>query len=102
MGAAWLVRRLVASLAIIFAVVTFVFILIHVAPGRPCPENVDRAVCDELTRQFGLDKSLAEQYGRYLVALARGNMGNSYANGRPWRPAIAAPIPSTRQPSGGA
>src|SRR6266568_3025866 len=35
MGAAWLLRRLVASIAIIFAVVTFVFILILAAsPGR--------------------------------------------------------------------
>jgi len=98
-GAAWLLRRLLASVAIVFAVVTFVFILIHVAPGRPCAENIDPAVCDQLTRQFGLDKSIPEQYWRYLVALAHGNMGNSYANGRPVRSAIAdAIIACLRQP----
>ena len=40
MGAAWLLRRLVASVAIIFAVVTFVFILIHAAPGTPCGDGL--------------------------------------------------------------
>ena len=83
-GAAWLLRRLVASVAIIFAVVTFVFILIHLAPGKPCGqvgggEYVDRAVCDRLVQQFGLDKSIPEQYWRYLVALAHGNLGYSFS-----------------------
>jgi peptide/nickel transport system permease protein len=88
-------QRLVASVAIIFAVVTFVFILIHVAPGRPCPENVDPAVCDQLNRQFGLDKSIPEQYWRYVVALAHGNLGNSFTDGRPVRNVIAGTIPFT-------
>src|SRR5438045_1310663 len=102
MGAAWLLRRLVASIAIIFAVVTFVFLLIHAAPGRPCPENLDPAVCDELNRQFGLDKSLPEQYWRYLAALAHGNLGNSFADGRPVRTVIAETIPFTLQLAGAA
>src|SRR5207237_2209724 len=102
MGAAWLLRRLVASIAIIFAVVTFVFLLIHTAPGRLCPENLDPAVCDELNRQFGLDKSLPEQYWRYLAALAHGNLGNSFADGRPVRTVIAGTIPFTLQLAGAA
>ncbi len=101
-GAAWLLRRLVASVAIIFAVVTFVFILIQVAPGRPCPENVAPAVCAERARQFGLDKSIPEQYGRYLVALARGNLGYSFTDGRPVRDVIAGTIPFTLQLAGAA
>src|SRR5439155_695918 len=72
MGAAWLLRRLVASVAIIFAVVTFIFILIHLAPGKPCSENLEPRVCDLLTRQFGLDQPIAVQYWRYLVELIFG------------------------------
>jgi peptide/nickel transport system permease protein len=102
MGAAWLLRRLVASIAIIFAVVTFVFVLIHVAPGRPCPENLDPRVCDEMIRQFGLDKSIPVQYGRYLVALAQGNLGYSFTDGRPVREVIAGTIPFTLQLAGAA
>ncbi|MGE5801119.1 MAG: ABC transporter permease [Gemmatimonadota bacterium] len=98
-GAAWLLRRLVASVAIIVAVVTFVFVLIHLAPGEPCPsdEPVDPTVCLELKRQFGLDQPLPEQYRRYLVALAHGNLGYSFSLRRPVRDALAETIPFTLQ-----
>ena len=98
-GAAWLLRRLVASVAIIFAVVTLVFVLIHLAPGEPCPsdEPVDPTVCLELKRQFGLDQPLPEQYWRYLVALAHGNLGYSFSLRRPVRDALADTIPFTLQ-----
>ena len=102
---AWLVRRLVASLAIIFAVVTFVFILIHVAPGKPCAEidiDADPAVCAALTKQFGLDKPLHVQYWRYLVELAHGNFGYSFSLHRPVRDALAETIPFTLQLAGAA
>ena len=98
-GAAWLLRRLVASVAIIFAVVTLVFVLIHIAPGEPCPsdEPVDPTVCAELKRQFGLDQPLPEQYGRYLAALTHGNLGYSFSLRRPVRDALADTIPFTLQ-----
>ena len=98
-GAAWLLRRLVASVAIIFAVVTLVFVLIHIAPGEPCPsdEPVDPRVCLELKQQFGLDQPLPEQYWRYLAALAQGNLGYSFSLRRPVRDALADTIPFTLQ-----
>lgn len=101
-GAAWLLRRLVASVAIIFAVITLVFILIHIAPGEPCPseEPVDPSVCSELKQQFGLDRPVLEQYGRYLVALAQGNFGYSFSLRRPVRDALAETIPFTLQLAG--
>ena len=105
MTGAWLLRRLVASVAIIFAVVTFVFILIHAAPGKPCggqSENVDPAVCDQLNRQFGLDRPIPEQYWRYIVALSHGNLGYSASLRRPVAEAIVETIPFTLQLAGAA
>ncbi len=106
-GAAWLLRRLVASVAIIFAVVTFVFILIHLAPGKPCGpigggEYQDPIVCAQLVQQFGLNQSIPEQYWLYLVALAHGNFGYSFSLHRPVRDAIADTIPFTLQLAGAA
>jgi peptide/nickel transport system permease protein len=98
----WLLRRVVASVAIIFAVVTFIFILIHVAPGKPCTENLDPHTCDQLTRQFGLDKPLIVQYWRWLVELAHGNLGISYSLHRPVSDALAETIPFTLQLAGAA
>jgi peptide/nickel transport system permease protein len=105
-GWAWLARRLIASVAIIFAVVTFVFILIHLAPGRPCSgelgEVADPVACGQLIRDFGLDKPLVEQYGRYLVALTHGNLGYSFSHHRPVRDDLAETIPFTLQLAGAA
>ena len=105
MTGAWLLRRLVASVAIIFAVVTFIFILIHAAPGKPCAgqsEDVDPAVCDQLNRQFGLDRPIPEQYWRYIVALVHGNLGYSVSLRRPVADAIVETIPFTLQLAGAA
>src|SRR5947209_20469856 len=104
---AWLLRRLAASVAIIFAVVTFVFILIHLAPGDPCivgtGEGVpDPAVCRSLIRQFGLDKPVLVQYWRYLVELAHGNLGYSFSLHRPVLEAITETLPFTLQLAGAA
>src|SRR5262245_57496644 len=103
---AWLLRRLAESVAIIFAVVTFVFILIHLAPGAPCLAGAeavpDPEVCRALVRQFGLDQPFVVQYWRYLVALAHGNLGYSFALHRPVRDALADTIPFTLQLAGAA
>jgi len=59
-------------------------------------------VCEQLNRQFGLDKSIPVQYWLYLVASAHGNLGNSYSDGRPVRAAIAETVPLTLQLAGAA
>ncbi len=104
-GVVWLLRRFVASVAIIFAVVTLVFILIHVAPGDPCIGPAeggtrDPAVCAQRIRQFGLDQPLAVQYWRYLAQLVHGNLDYSFSLHRPVRDALADTIPFTLQLAG--
>jgi peptide/nickel transport system permease protein len=102
---AWLLRRLVASVAIVFAVVTFVFILIHLAPGSPCIAGegiTDSDICRQLIRQFGLDQPILVQYWRYLVELSQGNFGYSFALHRPVADAIADTVPFTLQLAGAA
>ena len=101
-GGVWLLRRLVASVAIVFAVITFIFILIHLAPGKPCSENLDPRVCTLLTRQFGLDQPIAVQYWRYLVELAHGNLGMSFSLRRPVWDALVETVPFTLQLAGAA
>jgi peptide/nickel transport system permease protein len=96
---AWLVRRAAASIAIVFAVVTFTFALVHLAPGQPfvpgAETPIDPGVVAELRRQFGLDQPLAVQYVKYLGALARGNLGQSFALHRPVADALADALPNT-------
>ena len=102
---AWLLRRLASSVAIVFAVVTFVFILIHLAPGQPCVigEGItDPEICRQLIRQFGLDQPILVQYWRYLVELLHGDLGYSFALHRPVRDALVDTVPFTLQLAGAA
>jgi peptide/nickel transport system permease protein len=96
---AWLVRRVAASIAIVFAVVTFTFVLVHLAPGRPfvpgAETPMDPAVVAELRRQFGLDQPLLVQYVKYLGALARGQLGQSFALHRPVADVLTDALPNT-------
>jgi len=97
--AAWLVRRLAASIAIVWAVVTLTFIIVHLAHGSPCgqPDGlpVSPAICADLTRRFGLDKPIATQYYKYLGALLHGDLGWSIALRRPVAAALAEALPNT-------
>jgi peptide/nickel transport system permease protein len=95
----WVVRRIAASIAIVWAVVTLTFILIHAAGGSPgLPESsqgVDQHTITRIRREFGLDRPLPVQYVLYFRNLARGNMGISFELGRPVADALAEAIPHT-------
>jgi len=95
----WLVRRVAASIAIVFAVVTFTFLLLHLAPGQPfLPGDetpIDPRVVANLRHEFGLDQPVLVQYVKYLGALAHGNLGESFALHRPVADALADAIPNT-------
>lgn len=97
--AVWLLRRLAAAVAIVFAVVTLVFFAIHLAPGTPFLPSGDRpldpAVEAELRARFGLDRPLPVQYADYLGALARGELGESFSQQRPVSLALQKAIPNT-------
>ena len=96
---AWLLRRIAAGLAIVFAAVSLTFVAVHLAPGRPffAPDErpMDPAVVARLNHIYGLDQPLPVQYVRYLVALAHGEMGESFSQRRPVAEAIAAAVPNT-------
>ena len=96
--AAWLVRRLVASIAIVFAVVTITFFVVHLAHGTPCgfdDRPLPPEVCKQLCRRFGCDQPLLVQYGKYLAALVHGDLGESIGLHRPVADALRDAIPNT-------
>src|SRR3989449_5780732 len=85
-------------MAIVFAVVTITFSVVPSPAGtrgatadRPLPPEV----CRQLCRRFGCDKPLLVQYGKYLTALAHGDLGESIGLHRPVADALADAIPNT-------
>ncbi|MFJ6086952.1 ABC transporter permease [Streptomyces sp. NPDC092369] len=82
-------KRLVAALAVLFGAATLAFLTLQLIPGDPVavmlgPGNAaSPEVRAEITRQYGLDRSPAEQYLHYLGSLLTGHLGESYQLQRP-------------------
>lgn len=97
--AGFLLRRLAASVLLLFLVATVTFFLIHLAPGDPTNifegRRITREHREHLRHLYGLDRPLGEQYVRWLGAIARGDLGFSLAQQRPVARAIAEAFPAT-------
>jgi oligopeptide transport system permease protein len=71
--------RLLASVAILFAVATASFCLLHAAPGGPFTTDQRRsaAVTRAMEDRYGLHQPVWQQYGHAMARLARGDLGVS-------------------------
>jgi peptide/nickel transport system permease protein len=79
---AYLVRRLIQAIAVVFGVTVIVFLILHALPGGPArgllgPEATTEQV-HEFTVQNGYNQPLWVQYGRFIGQLAHGNLGYSF------------------------
>jgi len=94
-----LLLRAAAGLAVVWGVVTLVFLLLHVAPGDPAALLVGSAATPaqiaEQRRALGLDRPLPAQYAAWLARFARGDWGTSIASGRPVRAVLGQAWPAT-------
>jgi oligopeptide transport system permease protein len=75
----FVLRRLFVSVPMLFLVIAAAFFLIHAAPGSPFVS--ERGLTPEVRRSlehtYGLDQSIAVQFGRYVSGLLRGDLGPS-------------------------
>ncbi|MFI1049737.1 ABC transporter permease [Streptomyces griseoruber] len=84
-----IVKRLVAALAVLSGAATLAFLTLQLIPGDPVavmlgPGNAaSPEIRAEITHEYGLDRSPAEQYLHYLGNLLGGNLGESYQLQRP-------------------
>jgi ABC-type dipeptide/oligopeptide/nickel transport system permease component len=99
--AAFLVRRLLLTLPVIWIVVTLVFALIHVVPGDPIAqmlgEGAPQQEVQRLRKDLGLDRPILEQYKSYIFGLLKGDMGVSFRNQQSVARSIAQRFPATIQ-----
>ncbi|GAA1794655.1 MULTISPECIES: ABC transporter permease [Leucobacter] len=81
-------RRTIFAIVTVFVAVTLNFVLFRVLPGSAVTRisrvpNASPELKQALTREFGLDRPMWEQYLLYLKGLFTGNLGVSYANRQP-------------------
>lgn len=91
--------RLASSAITIFGVVTLVFVLLRVLPGDPfeliAGESATVGDVAIMRRQLGIDEPMLLQYGHYLSALVRLDLGRSFPSGEPVSRLIADRLPAT-------
>ena len=97
----YLQRRVLVIFPTALAVVTLVFLTLHLAPGDPARIGLGQvATSEDIERaqdQLGLNDPLLVQYLRFLARLARGDMGNSFITHEPVAGLILSRLPVTLQ-----
>ena len=79
---AYVLRRLLQSLLILFGISVVTFVLLYMLPADPVRQIAGRSATPEtvesIRRQLGLDQPLPVQYMRYFWGLVHGDLGRSY------------------------
>lgn len=96
---AYIGRRLLQSLLVLWVIVTILFLLFRLAPGNPMTAYIDTTFTAEqqqaLMARFGLDRPLLEQYFIYVGNLIRGDLGDSFHLGGTVTEQIMSALPNT-------
>lgn len=94
-----ILRRLAMLPLLAWLIVTLTFVVVHAVPGSYADtiEHVRHSPeARRLIRErFGLDQPLHVQYGRWLGAVARGDLGVSFYYKRPVAQVVADALPPT-------
>lgn len=88
-------KRLLYAALTVWVLVTVTFLLMQTLPGDPFMGHkvLNPEIKAALTAKYGLDRSVFEQYGIYLVNLLRGDLGISLISGRQVTTIIAQAFP---------
>ncbi|MFH1071256.1 MAG: ABC transporter permease [Candidatus Glassbacteria bacterium] len=96
---AFIVRRLLALVPVLWGIATLVFVLMYLVPGDPARlmagQNASAETIGAIRRQMGLDRPVVERYGLFLAGVARGELGYSYRQRRPVTRVLAERFPAT-------
>lgn len=97
--ARFLLRRGLQGVFVVWGVVTIVFGLRFIAPGKPenvlLPPDVSESTRQQVVAELGLDKPLYQQYVDYLLGLPTGDMGTSLVTRTPASDRVLSTLPAT-------
>ena len=95
----YLFRRSLQAIPLLFLTSVVVFLLIHITPGDPVRLMLGEQASDEqvaaVRAQMGLDRSLPEQYVRFVFRALQGDLGMSIRAVRPTSELILLALPAT-------
>jgi peptide/nickel transport system permease protein len=96
---AYLVRRLLQLAPVVLLILVINFAIINLAPGDPvlilAGDSGNETYYAEMRAKYGLDRTLPEQFARYVLNISRGDFGYSYRYGQPVLAVILERVPAT-------
>jgi peptide/nickel transport system permease protein len=97
--AAYIRKRLILMVFVLFGVTVVIFSMVHFLPGDPAAILLgDRGTVQniaDLHEQLGLNRSLPEQYWLFVSGLVRGQMGTSLMFRQPVNEMVLSRVPIT-------
>ncbi len=96
---AYILRRLLVMVPLLWAIATITFFLMHAVPGGPFDNEkpLPPSTVAALERKYNLDGSLTDQYLSFLGNLLTGDLGLSFRQDRPVSDVIGEGLPETMQ-----
>src|SRR6201984_1817608 len=96
-----LAKRMLIAVPSLIGVVIVTFLLTRALPGDPAayfagPAATKEAI-EQIRKKLGFDKPLIEQFFRYTVDLAHGDLGNSLTTGQPVATEIRNRLPASAE-----
>ena len=84
---AYLAKRFIATIPILFGVALVCFALVYLAPGDPLvsvlPPDASQDLKNQMMVLYGFDRPYYEQFFRWLGRALQGDLGTSIRTGRP-------------------
>jgi peptide/nickel transport system permease protein len=95
----YLVRRLLGAIPLVLGIATIIFFVVNLAPGDPVSlytsPTVSAAAQEQMRVNLGLDQPVHVRYGRWMLAMARGDFGVSFSRGQPVADVVRQILPNT-------
>jgi ABC-type dipeptide/oligopeptide/nickel transport system permease component len=96
-----LFKRMLLVIPNLIGVIIVTFLLTRALPGDPAAyfagPAADKQAVEQIRVKLGLDKPLIVQFGRYVVDLAHGDLGNSLSTGQPVVKEIRNRLPASAE-----
>jgi peptide/nickel transport system permease protein len=95
----YIVKRILASIPLLFGLLSATFVVIHLAPGDPTTlylqSDTDPQYAERLRHAYGLDAPLPVQYVRWMESVVTGDFGFSFGKHAPVAEILADAVPRT-------